>query len=50
MSPLETANAFHAPAIHKVDGLKTADDLARHFKDTVVKYDIGQGKIIARGQ
>ena len=50
MSPLETANTFHAPATHSVDGLKTADDLARHFKNTVVKYEIGKGKIIARGQ
>ncbi|KAI8719753.1 hypothetical protein NCS52_00756900 [Fusarium sp. LHS14.1] len=50
MSPLETANAFRAPATHGVDGLKTADDLAKHFKHTVVKYEIGQGKMIGRGQ
>lgn len=50
MSPLETANAFNAPAMHGMDGLKTADDLAKRLKSTVVKYEIGQGKMIARGQ
>jgi hypothetical protein len=49
MSPLETVNAFQAPAMHDVEGFKTAHDLANHLLDTAVKYDIQQGKMMAVG-
>ena len=46
LSPLETANAFQAPAMHGAEGLKTARDLASHFQDTAVKYDVREGKVM----
>jgi hypothetical protein len=49
MSPLETANAFQAPAMYAAERFKNAHDLAYHLQDVVVKYDIQQGKMMAVG-
>ncbi|KAF4453294.1 hypothetical protein F53441_4024 [Fusarium austroafricanum] len=48
MSPLETANAFNAPSMSDADGLKDVDELAQRFESKVVRYDIGQGKMMIR--
>jgi hypothetical protein len=45
MSPLETANAFQAPSMCGGDSLKKADDLAKAFGNTRVRYDIREGKM-----